>query len=153
MTASHLVYDGSEFSVLNNFDSIDRDCDSFQALCNIATLCSRATFKTGKYCNAQVFHYWNSIRIYLKLDSKRSETNIDDRKTTGDASESAILKLMEKLIGKIEEKRTRSPKVIVYRNNILFFIPSKINRFVRFRSIPSINIKLQSISMRRKPFW
>lgn len=47
MTASHLVYDSSEHHILSNFDSIDRDSESFQALCNVAILCSRATFVNG----------------------------------------------------------------------------------------------------------
>lgn len=48
MTASHLVYDSSEHDILTNFDSIDRESESFQALCNVAILCSRASFINGK---------------------------------------------------------------------------------------------------------
>lgn len=53
--------------------------------------------------------------FFSKLDSLENDTQIDDRKTTGDASESAILKLMEKLFGNVEEKRKLSPKVRVLK--------------------------------------
>ncbi|KAJ8986171.1 hypothetical protein NQ317_005645 [Molorchus minor] len=87
MIASHLYYNASERDVLTNFDSIDKENESYAALCKIATLCSRASF----------------------IDSE--EVPIDQRKTTGDASESAILKIMEKLEGNVEMRRKEYPKV------------------------------------------
>ncbi|KAJ8930210.1 hypothetical protein NQ314_017012 [Rhamnusium bicolor] len=89
MTASHLFYDSTEHDVLTNFESVDKENESYVALCNIAILCSRASF------------------------IEDSKVPIEKRQTTGDASESAILKIMEFLEGEVEEKRKRYPKVNV----------------------------------------
>ncbi|KAJ8957347.1 hypothetical protein NQ318_004826 [Aromia moschata] len=87
MTASHMFYDSTEHEVLTNLDSVDKENEAYAALCKAATLCSRASF----------------------VDEE--EMSIDQRKTTGDASESAILKFMEKMEGNVEERRREYPKV------------------------------------------
>ncbi|KAJ8923101.1 hypothetical protein NQ315_001654 [Exocentrus adspersus] len=60
MQASHMFYDNNERSVLANFDNIDMENESYQALALIAILCNTAKF--------------------LDDDSK---TAIKDKKTTG----------------------------------------------------------------------
>ncbi|XP_023312013.1 LOW QUALITY PROTEIN: sodium/potassium-transporting ATPase subunit alpha-4-like [Anoplophora glabripennis] len=87
MTASHLFYDSNVHDVLTNLESIDREADAYEALSLVAILCSRATFLDGDL------------------------VPIGSRRTTGDASESAILKIMEQLEGNVVEKRKEYPKV------------------------------------------
>lgn len=65
MTASHLVYDSSEHNILTSVDSIDRDSESFQALCIVAILCSRATFINGKLTFVILFSH-NSVLAGIK---------------------------------------------------------------------------------------
>lgn len=76
--------------MLTSLDSIDRDAEAYESLSLVAILCSRATF----------------------IDD--DDVPINNRRTTGDASESAILKVMERLEGNVEEKRKKYPKVRIY---------------------------------------
>ncbi|KAL3272569.1 hypothetical protein HHI36_014039 [Cryptolaemus montrouzieri] len=89
MTVSHMIFDGQEWDVLNNYSDVDRDSQAFNALVDIAMLCSRATF----------------------IDKEDKNIPINRRRVAGDASESAILKFLEALIGDVAMKRELKPKI------------------------------------------
>ncbi|KAK9883068.1 hypothetical protein WA026_001273 [Henosepilachna vigintioctopunctata] len=86
MTVSHMYFDGEEWDVLQTLDNVNRQSQAYKALVEIAMLCSRATF----------------------IDK---DVPINDRRVAGDASETAILKFLEALVGNVETKREKKPKV------------------------------------------
>lgn len=119
MTASHLFFDSTVHDVLINLETIDREADAYVALSLVAVLCSRAKF----------------------LDD--SSVPIDRRATTGDASEAAILKIMERLEGNVVEKRKQYPKV--WRGSLPPTTHTFIFRFVKSPLIPPISTRHQSM--------
>lgn len=120
MAASHLFYDSTEHDVLTNLESINREAEAYEALSLVAILCSRATFIDG------------------------DDVPIDNRITTGDASEGAILKIMERLEGNVEEKRRMYPKVQINLQTHLIIYYFHFHRFAKFPSPQPISIKYPS---------
>ncbi|XP_068913592.1 sodium/potassium-transporting ATPase subunit alpha-like isoform X2 [Tenebrio molitor] len=88
MKVVHLYFDNQAYYVMVDGESLDWESKAFQALSQVAILCSRATFVIGQ-----------------------DHLNLDDRQTIGDASESALLKCMEMLHGNVAYKRRDHPKV------------------------------------------
>lgn len=99
MSVGHMYYDSQEINILDGFMNVDRNSSACKALCRVGVLCSRATFLTTD--------------MHLP---------VDDRKTFGDASESAILKAMEKLWGDVESRRDDHPKVFLFLFCIFSFL-------------------------------
>lgn len=93
MKVVHLFYDNHPFYVLIDDKSLNQKSQAFKALCRVAVLCNTATF-----------------------DSEDLLLPINDRRTIGDASESAILKNMEWIHGKVIETRDTNPKVYLPKN-------------------------------------
>ncbi|CAH0564935.1 unnamed protein product [Brassicogethes aeneus] len=87
MTAGHMYYDNQEVNILTDFTNVNKNSAACKALCNVGMLCSMATF------------YYTDMHLPP-----------DERRTYGDASESAILKMMEKLWGDVDAKRENFPK-------------------------------------------
>eukprot|EP01119_Soliformovum_irregulare_P005914 TRINITY_DN1765_c0_g1_i1.p1 TRINITY_DN1765_c0_g1~~TRINITY_DN1765_c0_g1_i1.p1 ORF type:complete len:1070 (+),score=303.07 TRINITY_DN1765_c0_g1_i1:145-3354(+) len=87
MTVEHCVCDETVHSCRG--DAVPPSNDSFTALQRIATLCNRAVFDQAQ---------------------DNLDKNIDDRKTVGDASESALLKFCEKITS-VAAYRLQYPKV------------------------------------------
>lgn len=90
MKVVHLYYDNQAYYVMVDGESLDEESHAYQALCQVAVLCNRATFVVGQ-----------------------EHLQLDQRETIGDASESALLKSMEMLVGNIAAKRRDNPKVSV----------------------------------------
>ncbi|XP_044272332.1 sodium/potassium-transporting ATPase subunit alpha-like isoform X1 [Tribolium madens] len=88
MKVVHLFYDNQAYYVMVDGESLDKETQAFQALCQVAVLCSRATFVIGQ-----------------------DHLPLNERETIGDASESALLKCMEMLLGNVSMKRRDNPKV------------------------------------------
>ena len=92
MTVAHLWFDNHIIEADTTEDQsgarYDRTSDEWKALARVSMLCSRAQFK-----------------------SRQEHLQILKRDTTGDASESAILKCMELAVGDVESYRNRHPKV------------------------------------------
>lgn len=88
MKVVHMYYDNQAYYVLNDKESLDRESRGFQALCQVATLCSRASFVLGQ-----------------------DNVPVDEREALGDASEQALLKAMETIQGNVAQKRREFPKV------------------------------------------
>ncbi|RZC27665.1 sodium/potassium-transporting ATPase subunit alpha-like [Asbolus verrucosus] len=108
MKVVHLCYDNQAFYVMVDGESLDWESEAFQALCQVAALCNRATFVVGQ-----------------------ENLPMDERDTIGDASESALLKCMEMLVGNVAHKRRECPKVS-YRvtkteNNFTLFSEDRPN--------------------------
>lgn len=92
MTVSHIWFDNQiiEVDTTENQSGVqyDKTSPSFMALSRIACLCNRAEFKPGQ-----------------------DDVPIMKRETTGDASESALLKCIEVAVGSVMAIRARNKKV------------------------------------------
>ncbi len=107
MTVAHSWYDGNIQDYGEETESSNNSFDNseFKALTRIAALCSRAEFKPGQvffgllYCKCKMYVF------YVKTG------NILKRLCTGDASEIAILKWSEMMIGDVTKYRGRNKKV------------------------------------------
>jgi sodium/potassium-transporting ATPase subunit alpha len=92
MTVSHMWFDNHIIEADTTEDqsgaTYDKSSDGWKALARACALCSRAEFKP------------NQDRV-----------TILKRETTGDASESAILKCMELAIGNVVNYRKKNPKI------------------------------------------
>ncbi|CAL8109942.1 unnamed protein product [Orchesella dallaii] len=93
MTVAHMWYDLKIIETDTTEDQsgarIEKDNDGFKALARVAALCNRAVFKGGQ----------ENVPIMKK-------------EISGDASEAALLKLMESELGSIQAFRAQYPKVI-----------------------------------------
>ncbi|XP_045476480.1 sodium/potassium-transporting ATPase subunit alpha-B-like [Harmonia axyridis] len=129
MTVSHMFFDGQEWDVLKTLNEVPRDSEAFEALVEIAMLCSRATF----------------------ID-KDKNIPIEERTVAGDASESAILKFLEALIGNVAQKRELKPKIceIPFNSNNKFQL--SIHKLVGGRNLLVIKGAPERIIMRCKKY-
>lgn len=91
MTVSHMFYDDTIVDVLEEMDKISRNAE-FQNLCRVGILCNRAEFNPGQ-----------------------EKVPILQREVKGDASESAVLKCMEILVGDVMTQRSEMTKVSLHR--------------------------------------
>jgi sodium/potassium-transporting ATPase subunit alpha len=93
MTVAHMWYDGEIVETDTSEDqsgkAVSKENESFQALARIAALCNRAEFKAGQ-----------------------SDVPILKRECAGDASESALLKCVELVVGNVMTFRSKHPKVL-----------------------------------------
>lgn len=87
MTVAHLYYDTKIIAVLENFNDVVFT-NGFHILARVAMLCNRAEFQP----NTDAFP-------------------IDKRPCVGDASETAVLRCMEHLVGNVRAFRRKTPKV------------------------------------------
>ncbi|CAH2319010.1 potassium-transporting ATPase alpha chain 2 [Pelobates cultripes] len=93
MTVAHMWFD----NMIHNADTseeqigemFDQSSPTWQSLLTIATLCNRAEFNGGQ-----------------------DDVSINKRTVNGDASEAAILKFTEHLLGNVMEARQRSRKIV-----------------------------------------
>ncbi|EHB13669.1 Sodium/potassium-transporting ATPase subunit alpha-4 [Heterocephalus glaber] len=104
MTVAHLWFDGT----VHNADTSEeqtgkftKGSDTWFTLAQIAGLCNRADFKADQ----------ETLPI-TKVSPGAYYTNSSwQRETTGDASESALLKFVEQCYSSVKEMREKSPKV------------------------------------------
>lgn len=93
MTVAHMWYDGEIMETDTSEDqsgkALSKDNESFQALARIAALCNRAEFKAGQ-----------------------SDVPILKRECAGDASESALLKCVELIVGNVIGYRQKNRKIL-----------------------------------------
>uniref|UniRef100_T1IZN6 Sodium/potassium-transporting ATPase subunit alpha n=1 Tax=Strigamia maritima TaxID=126957 RepID=T1IZN6_STRMM len=93
MTVAHMWFDNQIIEADTTEDQsgaqYDKTSPEFKALSRIAMLCNRAEFKGGQ----------DGVPILKK-------------ETTGDASESALLKCMELAVGNVQDHRNRNKKII-----------------------------------------
>merc|ERR1719193_2360131 len=92
MTVAHMWFDNQIVAADTTEDqsgaSYDTSSDTWVALSRIATLCNRASFLKGQ-----------------------EPVPVLKRQTAGDASESALLKCCEMMVGNVESIRAKSPKI------------------------------------------
>lgn len=93
MTVSHLYCPGKLTDVLDEEDPIDKTSSGFKSMCRVAILCNRAVFLPDQ-----------------------SEVSVRERVVLGDASETAVLKFMEKEHGNTAPYRVKYPKVFRVRH-------------------------------------
>jgi sodium/potassium-transporting ATPase subunit alpha len=97
MTAAHLYYDGvthtNDPGTLGSYDPQDATC---AALLRVAAICNRATFADAEQ---------------VRGESKPTKASIQSWKTIGDASESALLKLIH-VVRDVDEWRDANPKLV-----------------------------------------
>lgn len=94
MTVSHMYFDDEIVDVLESFNPNIKSKPGFSPLTKVGILCSRAEFSPGQ----------ESLPII-------------ERNVVGDASERAVLKCMELLVGDTIKYRTQNPKVLLKRIN------------------------------------
>ncbi|KAF2898170.1 hypothetical protein ILUMI_08011 [Ignelater luminosus] len=87
MTVSHMFYNDTIVDVLDESDKVNRNAE-FKNLCRVGILCNRAEFKP-----------------------EQEKIPILQREVKGDASESAVLKCMEILIGDVMTQRNQMTKI------------------------------------------
>lgn len=87
MTVTHLYYDDQIFPILESYSDV-KFTPNFRHLSKVAMLCNRAEFQTNQ-----------------------EDTPIENRACLGDASESAVLRCMERLVGGVSKFRRTKPKV------------------------------------------
>lgn len=87
MTVVHLYYDEQVVPVTDNFKKI-QITTGFNALAKVAMLCNRAEFLTNQ-----------------------DDVPVMNRECSGDASETAVLRCMEQLVGRVDAFRLQHPKV------------------------------------------
>lgn len=99
MTVSHFFFDGEMFDVLEKFDVKIKENPGFATLTRVGTLCSKAQFEPGQ-----------------------ENVPILNRAVTGDASEKAVLKCMELIVGDTKTIRMQNPKVSKLVLNSTYFL-------------------------------
>lgn len=87
MTVAHLYYGDQIFPILESIKGVQLTED-FRCLAKVSMLCNRAEFQPNQ-----------------------EEVPIENRTCMGDASESAVLRCMERLVGNVNKIRKSSPKV------------------------------------------
>lgn len=98
-----MFFDNNLVDVLVDKDKIPLTSPGFKSLCKIGILCNKAIFVPGG-----------------------SEEDIAARKVLGDASESAVLKCMEILVGDTQTIRLQHPKVS--KSRLIYFLIYAINK-------------------------
>jgi sodium/potassium-transporting ATPase subunit alpha len=97
MTAAHLYYSGTiqtnDPGTAGSYDPQDATC---AALLRVAAICNRATFADAEQ---------------VRGESKPTKASIQSWKTIGDASESALLKLIH-VVRDVDEWRDANPKLV-----------------------------------------
>lgn len=88
MKVAHLCYDAKTISTLDNYDDVKLTA-GFENLARVAMLCNRAEFQPNQ-----------------------DDIPIDSRLCHGDASETAVLRIMEALVGNVKSFRRKCPKVV-----------------------------------------
>lgn len=117
-----MYFPGKIIDVLVDEPDLDKTSESYKSMCRIAMLCNRAVFLPDQ-----------------------SEISINYRVVIGDASETAVLKFMERIQGETAAFRAKHPKV----TNIIPIIINTSNdnfSFAKFLSIRQINFKCQYIN-------
>jgi hypothetical protein len=104
---AHVWYDGR----LRGATEVSTEDASFRLLQRCATLCNRASFEQEVRIPLLVAVFWERIRILTACKDLASGKDVRDCRTTGDASESALIKFCQPLRD-IEEFRRACPQVL-----------------------------------------